>query len=110
MSAFTFGRPWKGFEAALLFKHVSRQFLDNTSNRARSLDPYTINDVRLSYNTRNRLFNDLTLSILLNNVFDHEFESNGYTWGYLGGGEEYRENYFFPQAGRNIMASLTVRL
>ena len=102
-------RPIKGFEATWLFKHVSRQFLDNTSNRARSLDPYTINDIRLSYTTRTDFLDNLTFSLLLNNIFDHEFESNGYTWGYLGGGEEYRENYFFPQAGRSLMASVTLR-
>jgi iron complex outermembrane receptor protein len=49
---------------------------------------------------------EITLSVLVNNIFDKKYESNGYTWGYLGGGTEYRENYFFPQAGTNFLAML----
>ena len=53
---------------------------------------------------------EITLSVLVNNIFDKKYESNGYTWGYIGGGTEYRENYFFPQAGTNFLAMLTMKI
>jgi iron complex outermembrane receptor protein len=45
---------------------------------------------------------------LVNNVFDEVYESNGYTWAYRGGGQEYREYYYYPQAGRNFMLMLSL--
>ena len=39
--------------AELTSKYVSRQYLDNTQNNNRSIDPYFINDLRLSYSFNN---------------------------------------------------------
>jgi iron complex outermembrane recepter protein len=102
-------RARQGFEVTWLSKFVSRQYLDNTANKLRSLDPYFINDVRLSYAIQPSFAKEITLSLLANNIFNVAFESNGYTWGYAGGGTEYRENYYYPQAGRNFMAMLSLR-
>lgn len=103
-------RPFTGFEAAWLFKHVGRQYLDNTSNKTRSLNPYSTNDLRFSYTFRPQFFREVSLSLLVNNLLDTEFESNGYTWGYLAGPDEYRENYYFPQAGVNFLAMISMKL
>jgi iron complex outermembrane receptor protein len=97
-------------EIALLTKHVGRQFLDNTSNRNRSINPYTTNDIRLSYSPKIPGLTELTFSLLINNVLDVEYESNGYTYGFLGGGEEFRENFYYPQAGRHFMGMVRIRL
>jgi iron complex outermembrane recepter protein len=102
-------RPVQGVDLSLLSKYISRQYLDNTSNRSRSLDPYFVNDIRLSWIIKPSWVKEVTLSVLANNILDEEFESNGYTWGYLGGGDEYRENYYYPQAGRNFMIMLALR-
>lgn len=107
-SGFTY-RPFRNLEATLLSKYVGSQYLDNTSNAARKLDAYMTQDVRLSYTVYPSFMRELVLSVLLNNVLDEKYESNGYTWGYLGGGAETRENYYFPQAGRNFMVMLALR-
>lgn len=99
----------RGFEITALSKYVSRQYLDNTSNRARSLDPYFTTDFRLSYSVQPDFVKEITVSLLAANIFNEKYESNGYTWGYLGGGSEFRENYYFPQAGRNYLAMVAVR-
>lgn len=96
-------------ELSLLTKYVGRQFLDNTSTTTRQLDAYLTNDVRVSYAFSLKFMKELRLSFLVNNVLDVAYESNGYTWGFLGGGEEFRENYYYPQAGRNFMAMLSAR-
>lgn len=98
--------PVLNAEITLLSKYVGRQYLDNTSTEARSIDPYLTNDVRLRYTVTPKFMKEISLSFLINNILDEEYESNGYTYGYLGGGDEYRENFYYPQAGRNFMAML----
>jgi iron complex outermembrane receptor protein len=98
--------PVLSAEITLLTKYVGRQYLDNTSTEARSIDPYLTNDVRLRYTLNPKFMKEISLSFLINNVLDEKYESNGYTYGYLGGGDEYRENFYYPQAGRNFLAML----
>ncbi|MDI6401533.1 TonB-dependent receptor [Balneolaceae bacterium ANBcel3] len=90
-------------------RYVGRQYLDNTSNTDRSLSPYFVQDLRLSLEWNHVPFADqLHIQVLLNNVFNHTYESNGYTFGYFGAGDEYREVYYFPQAGRHVLAGVSV--
>jgi iron complex outermembrane receptor protein len=108
-SQFTY-KPLAAAEITLLTKYVGEQFLDNTSNQARKIDDYLINDLRFSYTFQPRSLKEITFSFLANNLFNTLYESNGYTYGYFGGGEEFRENFYYPQAGRNFMAMMSIRL
>ena len=101
--------PIQNLEFSLLTKYVGKQYLDNTANDVRSIDPYITNDLRLRYTLKPSFMKEISLSLLANNIFNELYESNGYTYGYLGGGVEYRENYYYPQAGRNFMAMLTLK-
>lgn len=101
--------PVRGLEATVLYKYVSDQYLDNTSNNTRKLDAFETIDTRISYTVQPSFMGEVGLSLLVNNVFNHKYESNGYTWGYAGGGDQYREIYYYPQAGRNFMIMLTVK-
>lgn len=101
--------PLPRFSAALLTKYVGKQYLDNTSSEARRLDPWLVNDVRLSYSFPVKGFKELKATLLVNNIFDQEYESNGYTYGYVSEGETIRENFYFPQAGVNFLAGLSIK-
>jgi iron complex outermembrane recepter protein len=101
--------PFSSAEVSLLTKYVGDQYLDNTSNNNRRIDAYMTNDLRLAYVLRPKGIREIGLHFLLNNIFDVAYESNGYTYGYAGGGEEYRENFYYPQAGRNFMAMVTIK-
>jgi iron complex outermembrane receptor protein len=101
--------PFAGAEVALLTKYVGRQYLDNTQNEERAIDPYLVNDIRLSYTWKPSFIREISFSFLVNNILDEVYESNGYTWGYLAGSTEYRENYYYPQAGRNFMGMISLR-
>jgi iron complex outermembrane receptor protein len=101
--------PISNVEVSLLTKYVSRQYLDNTSTDARSIDPYVTNDIRLRYTLKPSFMKAIDFSLLLNNVLDEEYESNGWSYGYLGGGAEYRENFYYPQAGRNYMVMIAMK-
>ena len=52
---------------------------------------------------------EIGLSLLVNNIFNSLYESNGYTYGYMGGGSEIHENLYYPQAGTNFLASLSLK-
>ncbi|WP_071594827.1 TonB-dependent receptor [Balneola vulgaris] len=92
-----------GFDAELTTKYVSKQYLDNTQNEARAIDAYLVNDIRLGYSFTNIEFaKAITATLKINNVLDKEYETNGYTYGFIAGGEQ-RFNYYYPQAGRNFL-------
>ena len=90
-------------------RYVGRQYLDNTSNRDRSINPFFINDMRLSYDWGGlQYIRNVRFQLMFNNILDHTYESNGYTFGYFGGDDEYRENHFYPQAGRHVLGGVSV--
>ncbi|MDZ7716900.1 MAG: TonB-dependent receptor [Balneolaceae bacterium] len=99
-----------GFTGELIVKYVSRQYLDNTNQRSRSIDPYLRNDIRLGYSFNNiPVLQGLTANLQVNNVLDRKYETNGYTFGFISGGQEQHFNYYYPQAGRNFLMQLSFR-
>jgi iron complex outermembrane receptor protein len=102
--------PCNNVEISLPAKYAGRQYLDNTSNKKRSLDPYYVQDVRISYTLHKALFKDITFIGQVNNVFNKKYEPNGYTYSYQYGGSVTTENFYFPMAGTNFMVGLNVKL
>ncbi len=93
---------------ALLSKYVGKQYLDNTSNEQLTIDPYFINDIQLIYTLPFKAKSMLSVVLACNNAFDSMYSSNGYTYSYIWG-SRITEAFYFPQAGRNYMASLNLR-
>ena len=91
------------------FKYVGRQYLDNTTNKDRSINPYETLDLLLGYKIPNRWNKHIALSLALNNVMNKMYEANGYSFSYKTGGEIVAENYYFPQAGFNFMLGLSLK-
>ncbi len=87
----------------IMGKYVGRQYLDNTSNEARSIDPYTLADLRFRYHIRPQWVKEIGISLALNNVLNKMYTANGYTFSYQYDGRLNTENYYFPQAGFNFM-------
>jgi iron complex outermembrane recepter protein len=100
----------KGLELSLLSKYVGRQFMDNTSSPDRQLRAYFVNDLRLIYTLKPRFVQEIAFTVLLNNAFNELYESNGYTYAYFSEGQVRSDNYFFPQATRNVLAGVRVKL
>ncbi len=93
------------FEASLLRKYVGKQYLDNTSNDARSLNAYMTHDIRLKYTLKK----GPALTLLLNNVLNEMYSSNGYTYSYRYAGVMTTENFYYPQAGFNFLLGASIR-
>lgn len=92
---------FRNFQASLLSKYVGEQYLDNTETKNLMLDSYFINDLRVSYSFQLKEIKAMELSLLVNNVFDVEYASNGYSYD--------GAPYYYPQAGRNFMAMMLLR-
>ena len=110
-----FYAPTKNVELAWMTKYVSKQFMDNTSDDNRSLKAFFVNDIRASYSIKPKaesrpLFKELTFSLLVNNIFNHLYESNGYTYSYIYDKQVTTENFYYPQAGTNFLLAVKVRL
>ena len=108
-------KPIKNLEISLLSKYVDEQYLDNTQREDRRLDSYFVNDLRLKYSILPKFVKEVEFSLLVNNLFNHLYEPNGYTFSYYlpgegaGGRELTTENYFYPMAGTNFMAGVSIK-
>ena len=89
------------FQITWLSKYVGKQYLDNTQDEKIVLSSYFINDVRMNYQILPKGMKEIGLSLLLNNLFDVKYSSNGYSYG--------GSPYYYPQAGRNFMVMATLR-
>ena len=92
----------------LLEKYVGRQYLDNSQNKLRSVNPYALTDTRVRYQFSSNVFRDIGIILMVNNIFNKKYENNGYTFSYLYEGVMTTENYYFTQAGINWNIGLTL--
>ncbi|MGZ3844545.1 MAG: TonB-dependent receptor [Flavisolibacter sp.] len=102
--------PIKQLSIDLLSKYVSKQYLDNTSNDNRKLNPYFTEDVRAIYSFKKEWLKNVDLIFQVNNVFDKKYEPNGYTFSYYTVSDLTTENYYFPMAGTNFFGGINIRL
>ncbi|NGP88954.1 TonB-dependent receptor [Aliifodinibius halophilus] len=99
-----------GFSAVLNTKYVSRQYLDNTQAKSRSIDPYFVNDLRIGYSWEEvPMVENIEANFVVNNIFNEMYENKGYVWDYVSAEtNDYNYyNYYYPQAGRNFMLQLS---
>jgi iron complex outermembrane receptor protein len=101
--------PFKNAELSLLSKYVSKQYLDNTEDDARSLNAFFVQDVRAIYTIKKKMPKEISIIAQVNNLFGRKYEPNGYTFSYIYGGDLITENYYFPMAGTNFMLGLNVK-
>ncbi|MFN9492466.1 MAG: TonB-dependent receptor [Sphingobacteriales bacterium] len=101
--------PARNLDLSLINKYVSRQYLDNTSRKSRSLDPFLVQDLRVSYRILPKFMKDILLIGQVNNLLNVKYEPNGYTFSYYFGGSLQTENYYFPMAGTNAMLALNLK-
>jgi len=100
--------PIENFTIQWMTKYVGRQFLDNTSAKSRSLNPFTFTNIMLNYQLTTNWSKQVLLGVQLNNIFNAMYENNGYTFSYIYGGETITENFYYPQAGFNLMGRILI--
>jgi len=110
---------WKQFQASLHFNTVSRQYLDNTANRDRSLPAYAVTNATANYTLPiGRRFiglREVVFGLRLNNLFNHHYANSGWVYSaiYESGGHTNDNRYyqigFTPAAGFTAMGSIALR-
>lgn len=103
-------RPINHLNIDLVGKYVSRQYMDNTGNKAGSLDPYFVSNMRINYSIPQKLFRELGVQFMVNNIFNKKYEPNGSTYPYFDTDKNsvVYDNYYYPMAGTNFFAGVTI--
>jgi len=100
--------PVKQLALGVQTKYVSRQFLDNTSNVARSLDPFTFTNFICNYKIKQNFAQEMEIGLMVNNLLNALYANNGYTFSYQYGGQTTTENFYYPQAGRHFLLKMNI--
>lgn len=101
--------PVKNFDISFITKFVSRQYIDNSARKEYSIDPYCVNNLQLSYTINTKPIPEIGLFFQVNNIFNAKYESNAWLYRYYYGGEECRDDGYFPQAGINFMGGVKLK-
>ena len=105
----------KGFEATWHTNYVSRQYLDNTENKDRSLPSYSTSNVSLGYTYKPHKFvKEAIFKVHFNNIFDKRYAASGWVYQTILGDLHPNDNRYYqigyiPMAGFNVMANLTLK-
>ena len=111
----TLSYHWRGLEASLHTQYVSKQYMSNTHRREHQLDAYCVSNLRLAYSFAPRKTRDITIGITIYNIFNAEYENNGYAGsGFYTDGEGTRHRYdyagYAAQAGAHFLTHLNIEL
>ena len=101
--------PLKNLEVGFLSKYVGKQYLDNTTDEKRKLNSYFTNDLRAIYTIKGKTLKEVNFSFLVNNIFNTLYESNGYSYSYISEKQTITENYYYPQAGTNVLLGVNLK-
>ncbi|MBN1819550.1 MAG: TonB-dependent receptor, partial [Prolixibacteraceae bacterium] len=93
----------------LISSFVGKQFIDNSSSENRSLDAWFVNNLNIDYSFKTTLFKEVKLRLIVNNILNEKYESNAWVYSYILGGERYKMDGYFPQAGRNFMVGVDIK-
>ncbi|WP_420885197.1 TonB-dependent receptor [Candidatus Symbiothrix dinenymphae] len=99
----------KNWDGGLQSNFVGKQYIDNTGSDARSLDAYFVNNLRLGYTFHLKGVKSLALNVLVNNLFNAQYESNAWVYSSYQQGTRNEDFGYFPQAGTNFMANVVVK-
>ena len=102
--------PLKNMSLAFVSSYVGKQFIDNTSSDIRILEAYFLNNLKVDYSFNTNLFEEITLHLMVNNLFNEMYESNAWVYSYIYGGERYKLDGYFPQAGTHFMMGIDFKL
>ena len=110
---------YKGAQLVWHTNFVSRQYLDNSENKDRSLPAFSQSDINLSYalktGKKQNWLKEVVFGLNFNNIFDSHYAASG--WVYSAVSEKYKytndKRYyqigFMPMAGFTMMGNVTLR-
>ncbi len=100
--------PAERLSFRLAGKYVGKQYFDNTMSRDRTIDPYFVSNLSAAYGIELKKAGELTIRFMVNNLFNARYENNAYGGMWTEDGAEKTWAYFFPQAGINYTAGISL--
>ena len=112
-------------DLALVSKYVGDQFIDNTSSEYAKLEAYIVNDFRVSYTVKTKLFKEVVISSWIRNLSNQNYISNAWVYRFNtssdpttydpyanaegSGTNSYNQIGAFNQAGINFFVGLNLK-
>ncbi|MDX1940583.1 MAG: TonB-dependent receptor [Saprospiraceae bacterium] len=100
--------PLQGLSLTLSNKYVGKQYIDNTSDEINIIDAYTFTNARLGYTWKSAFAKEIAFTLLIQNIFNAEYETNAWSYRYIYDGATSIDQGFYPQAGTNFLLGLSV--
>jgi len=101
-------KPSKNLCLNLTGKYVGKQYFDNTMSENRIINPYFVSGISAGYKIHLKGSDELMLRFIINNLFNAVYENNAYGGMWMEDGAEKTWAYFFPQAGINYTAGISL--
>ena len=109
-------KPSDSFNVSLLTKFVGEQYMSNIESKKSQLESYFVNDINISYQFKpKKTIKGIGLSLLINNILDQKYVSNGYFYTYDDNWSSPNEVKtiegvgYYPQAGINFIVGLDLK-
>ena len=100
-----------------LSKYIGDQYLSNIGSELSKLDSYFINDLSVNYLLKPKsFFKEIQISLLINNLFNKLYSSNGYwynyddTWSNPGQVKTIEGIGLYPQATINYLLGVRIKM
>ena len=106
---------WKGLQATWHTNFVSRQYLDNTECKDRSLAGYSVSNLSMSYSWKpKKVVKEAVFGLNLNNIFDKRYAASGWVYSAILSDSHPNDNRYYqigfiPMAGFTMMGNVTIR-
>ena len=106
---------YHGFEGTWHTNYVSRQYMDLSENKDRSLPWFTASDVNMSYRLPLKgCLKAIVFGLNLNNIFDRHYAVSGWSYSAIVGknypeSNRYYQLGYIPAAGFNMMGNITLQ-
>ncbi len=111
VSAFTITMlPVKQLSIDLIGKYVGKQYLDNTASNNRKLNGWYTQDAKAIYSFSNKAVKNVSIIFGVNNLFNKNYQPNGYTFSYYYNNALTTENFYLPMAGRTWIAGVQIKI
>ena len=108
--------PSTTFQMGLLSKFVGEQYMGNIDSETSKLPEYFVSDFNATYTiTPRKLLKEVQFSLLVNNIFNKKYESNGYFYTYdddfssPGVITTIEGAGYYPQAGTHVLGGVKMR-
>ena len=109
-------KPSTSIQIGLLSKYVGEQYMGNIDSKNSLLKAYFVSDISVVWTWQpNNWLDRIQWSVLINNIFNVEYESNGYfytfddNWSNPGQISTIEGAGYYPQAGINFLTGLSLR-